>query len=260
MIPKTIHYCWFGRNPKPKLALKCIKSWKKKCPDYEIIEWNEDNFDISKAPLYVRQAYEEKKWAFVTDYVRLWAMVNFGGIYMDTDVEAKKSFDGFLKHRAFSGFEDEVNVSTGIMACEKNFPLFREFLNYYDDASFYDSNGNITYVTNVEIITDICVKKGLLRNNTLQNIEGFVLYPKDVFCPVSYHTLKLERTKETVTIHWFAGSWKTEAQRNAHKNYTDEIKRRDRIDAFVHMPNRIVKRILGEAKYNEMKEKLKRKS
>lgn len=81
MIPKTIHYCWFGRNPKPKLALKCIKSWKKKCPDYEIIEWNEDNFDIYKAPLYVRQAYEAKKWAFVTDYVRLWAMVNFGRIY-----------------------------------------------------------------------------------------------------------------------------------------------------------------------------------
>lgn len=128
--------------------------------------------------------------------------------YMDTDVEVKKFLDGFLKHRAFSGFEDEANIPTGIMACEKNFPLFGEFLNYYDDASFYDSNGNITYVTNVKIITDICVKKGLLRNNTLQNIEGFVLYSKDVFCPVSYHTLKLERTKETVTIHWFAGSWK----------------------------------------------------
>ena len=93
MIPKIIHYCWFGRNPKPKLALKCIKSWKKYCPDYEIIEWNEDSFDIESAPLYVRQAYEAKKWAFVTDYVRLYAMTKFGGIYMDTDVEVIKPLD-----------------------------------------------------------------------------------------------------------------------------------------------------------------------
>ena len=87
MIPKTIHYCWFSCNPKPKLAEKCIKSWKKHCPDYEIIEWNEDNFDLSTAPLYVRQAYEAKKWAFVTDYVRLKLVYDYGGIYMDTDVE-----------------------------------------------------------------------------------------------------------------------------------------------------------------------------
>ena len=107
MIPKTIHYVWFGRNPKPDLAVKCINSWKKYCPDYEIIEWNEDNFNLDEAPLYVRQAYEAKKWAFVSDYVRLWAMTEFGGIYMDTDVEVLKPLDRFLQNEAFSGFEDD---------------------------------------------------------------------------------------------------------------------------------------------------------
>jgi len=137
MIPKTIHYCWFGRNPKPKLAQKCIKSWKKYCPDYEIIEWNEDNFDIASAPLYVRQAYEAKKWAFVTDYVRLSAMTKFGGVYMDTDVEVVKPLDRFLNHDAVSGYESESCIPTGLMACREGFPLFLEFLHYYDEASFY---------------------------------------------------------------------------------------------------------------------------
>ena len=96
MIPKKIHYCWFGRNPKPKLAQKCMQSWHKYCNDYEIVEWNEDSFDLEAAPLYVKQAYEAKKWAFVTDYVRLYALYYHGGIYMDTDVEVLKSFDPFL--------------------------------------------------------------------------------------------------------------------------------------------------------------------
>ena len=110
MIPKTIHYCWFGGNPLPPLAVKCIKSWKKYCPDYEIIEWSEKNFDVSSAPLYVRQAYEAKKWAFVTDYVRLYAMTTCGGVYMDTDVELVKPIDTYLSHEAFSGFEDDTCI------------------------------------------------------------------------------------------------------------------------------------------------------
>ena len=110
MIPKIIHYCWFGRNPKPKLAEKCIKSWKKYCPEYEIIEWNEDNYDLSSAPLYVRQAYEAKRWAFVTDYIRLQVIYENGGIYLDTDVELRKSLDPLLVHQAYFGFEDEKNI------------------------------------------------------------------------------------------------------------------------------------------------------
>jgi mannosyltransferase OCH1-like enzyme len=219
MIPKTIHYCWFGRNPKPKLANKCIKSWKKYCNGYNIIEWNEDNFDISSAPLYVRQAYDAKKWAFVSDYVRLYAMVNYGGIYMDTDVEVIKPLSVFLNHKAFSGFESEKDISTGIMACEKGFPLFKEFLEYYDDAIFVNQDGSYNITTNVIIMTNICSKYGLTRNNSLQIVRDFVLYPKDVFCPISYETNKLEKTDKTVTIHWFAGSWKDAEGKKYHKRF-----------------------------------------
>ena len=254
MIPKTIHYCWFGRNPKPKLAEKCIKSWKKYCPGYEIIEWNEDNFDIASAPLYVRQAYEAKKWAFVTDYVRLWALVNYGGIYMDTDVEVIKPLDRFLSHQAFSGFEDDSHIPTGIMASEKDFPLFVEFLQYYDNAAFYNADGTISYITNVTVITNYCVAKGLIQNNTFQTIEGFALYPKEVFCPVSYQTGFLEKTKNAVTIHWFSGSWKSEAD----KKKRVAQRKAARAEFIKHIPNRIAMKILGLNRYERLKAKIKK--
>ena len=182
MIPKIIHYCWFGGNELPELAIKCLNSWKKHCKGYKIIEWNENNFDISKAPLYVRQAYEAKKWAFVSDYVRLWALVNHGGVYMDTDVQVVKPLDKFLVCNAFSGFEDDIHISTGIMGCEKDFPLFVEFLDYYNDALFLNSDGSFNTVTNVIIMTKICSGIGLEQNNKFQVIDGFALYPKDYFC------------------------------------------------------------------------------
>lgn len=254
MIPKIIHYCWFGRNPKPKLAIKCIKSWKKKCPDYKIIEWNEDNFDIMSAPLYVQQAYEMKKWAFVTDYVRLYAMVTYGGIYMDTDVEVVRSLDKFLEHKAFSGFEDGVNIPTGIMACEKDFPLFDEFLKFYDNASFINTDGSINTTTNVVIMTNICLKKGLLQNGEYQTIEDFAIYPKDVFCPVSYETGQLVRTRRTCTIHWFAGSWHSAEMKQAHQRKIKE----EKIFRIKHTPNRIMRRLIGNQAYEKIRIQLKR--
>lgn len=258
MIPKTIHYCWFGRNPKPQLAEKCIKSWKKHCPDYMIIEWNEENFDISSAPLYVQQAYEAKKWAFVTDYVRLYAMVNFGGIYMDTDVEVVKPLDRFLQHEAFSGFEDEVNIPTGIMACEKGFPLFEELLCFYDDASFFNPDGTMNLTTNVKIITNNCLKHGLELNGKYQVVQGFALYPKDYFCPVSYKTGRLEKTKNTAAIHWFAGSWQPRDIKERRMAIIQEVQKADRIHNMTHLPNRILHVILGKERYENLKRRLKK--
>ena len=206
MIPKTIHYCWFGRNEKPKLAQKCIASWKKFCPDYEIIEWNEDNFDIN-ACLYVKEAYQCKKYAFVTDYVRLYVMYTYGGIYMDTDVEVTKTLDSFLMHHAFSGFESDIHIPTGIMASEQGFPLFNHLLSYYENISFYDSSGNPNLTTNVTTITNMLTSKGFVPNGKYQEIEGFALYPKDYFCPYTPSTGILEKTSNTAAIHWFNKSW-----------------------------------------------------
>lgn len=255
MIPKIIHYCWFGRNPKPELAYRCIESWKKHCPDYEIREWNEDNFDIVAAPLYVRQAYEAGKWAFVTDYVRLWAMTAFGGIYMDTDVEVLKPLDPFLHHRAFSGFENATDIPTGIMACEKDFPLFQTLLCYYDDAVFFLPDGTVNLVTNVVTITKLCLEKGLVQNNTYQEIDGFALYPKEYFCPISYMTNQMEQTENTVTIHWFSGSWKDDKIR------AEEYARGRRLTMrhnLIHIPHRILHAILGEHGYEKLKSMLKK--
>ena len=206
MIPKKIHYCWFGGNPLPEETKIYIESWKKYCPDYEIIEWNEKNFDLN-CNIYIQEAYQAKKWAFITYYVRLYVMYNYGGIYMDTDVEVIKSLDPYLNNKAFSGFETFTDIPTGIMASEKGFPLFKEFLDYYKDRHFIMNDGSYDMTTNVVIITNICKKYGLKRNNTKQTIQGFTLYPSDYFCPKSHTTHKITLTDNTVTIHHFAGSW-----------------------------------------------------
>lgn len=206
MIPKIIHYCWFGNGELTKLAQKCIASWEKYCPEYTIKRWDENVFDVS-SNRYVKEAYEAGKWAFVTDYVRLYALLREGGIYMDTDVEVVKSLDTFLNHKAFSGFQKTKEIPTGIMAGEAGFGLFQELLNDYEDRSFilpgkrYNDTNNVTYITNT------CLLKGLKLNNQYQEIEGFALYPSDYFCAKDYLTGELKMTDRTCTIHHFAGSW-----------------------------------------------------
>lgn len=206
MIPKKIHYCWFGGNPLSALAIKCIDSWKKYCPDYEIIEWNENNFDINCCD-YVKEAYKAKKWAFVSDVARLYALVNYGGIYMDTDVEVLKPLDDLLLKDAFSGFESKKRIPTGIMACVQKHPLFVEFLNEYDNTHFIHNDGTLNMTTNVERITKTCLTYGINLNNSEQTIKGFTLYPKDYFCPKDAITQKIIVTKNTYTIHHFNASW-----------------------------------------------------
>ena len=182
MIPKVIHYCWFGRNPLPELTVKCIESWKKFCPDYEIVRWDESNFDIASCD-YAREAYEAKKYAFVSDYARLKVLVDHGGVYMDADVEVIKPLDKFLSEQAFSGFDSLITIPTGIMACEKGFALFADMLREYDTRHFILSDGSFDLTTNVITITNHCKPLGFIPNNTKQTINGFTLYPKDYFCP-----------------------------------------------------------------------------
>lgn len=217
MIPKTIHYCWFGGNPMPKLAKECIKSWKKFCPDYEIKEWNESNFDLDMFP-YAREAYDAKKYAFVTDVVRLYALYNEGGIYMDTDVELLKPLDAFLHHHAFSGFEAEDRVPTGIMASEQGGRWAKENLEYYNGKHFLKEDGTPDLTTNVSIITEYMLNNGLVLNNTYQDIAGlFTMYPKDYFCPKDFLTQEMDVTDNTTCIHHFNMSWHSVAIRRRWK-------------------------------------------
>lgn len=235
-IPKVIHYCWFGKGEKPKLAKKCIKSWKKYLPDYEIIEWNEENFDINSNQ-YVKEAYESKKYAFVSDYVRLYALCNYGGIYMDTDVEVIKSLDEFLVHDAFSGFESLQDAMTGIMGCKKNFNLFKEFLDYYTDRSFIKENEELDTTTNVRIMNNILNKCGLISNNELQTVNGLTIYPKTYFCPLSFNSIESEFSNNTYTIHHFSGSWMTKEEKKVMHNMKKYSKRKKFLCKFLSERN-----------------------
>lgn len=208
MIPKVIHYCWFGRGQMPKLALKCIESWKKYCPDYEIKEWNEDNFDLDLYP-YVREAYDARKFAFVTDVVRLYALYHEGGIYMDTDVEVIKPLDSLLAYDAVSGFESPTQIQTGLMASRDGHPLFKELLDEYNGIHFVRPDGTLDITTNVIRISNTCREYGLRLDNTLQTVRGFTLLPKDYLCPIEHEGHKLHLTENTLCIHHFAGSWVT---------------------------------------------------
>ena len=199
------------------MAERCIKSWREHCPDYSIVRWDESNFDVSQNQ-YCREAYELGKWAFVSDYARLWVLVHEGGIYMDTDVELTKSLDPFLGETAFSGFESVGSVQTGLMASQNGFPLFEKMLSDYEFRSFILPDGTLNTTTNVEYITEMCVRNGLILNGKKQTVADFTLFPQEYFCPKNYISKELEVTPNTYAIHHFDGSWLPEELRLYHSN------------------------------------------
>lgn len=206
MIPKKIHYCWFGRNPLPDSALKCIASWKKFLPDYEIIEWNEDNFDVNSIP-YTRQAYEAKKYAFVSDYARFKILYEHGGLYFDTDVEVIRPMDDILSRGGFMGYENERHVAPGLgMASEPGTPLYAEIINHYSTELFKTDTGFNTNTVG-EHVTAILKRHGLTYTGDIQKIGDVFIYPPEWFNPLDDATGRLRTTKNTVSIHWYTKSW-----------------------------------------------------
>ena len=211
MIPKIIHYCWFGGKRLSEDAKKYIESWRKFCPDYVIMEWNEANFDVNSIP-YVKEAYEQKKWAFVSDYARLYALKNYGGIYLDTDVEIIKKLDSFLQNEAFIGAESKYSICTAVIGAEKNAKFIEELMHLYDDIHFV-SGKKIDTTPNSQRIF-----KYLEANYNYRNSEfpicwnNCTLYPKDYFSPINCYTFKQEITDNTYCIHRFAGTWKNKSE------------------------------------------------
>lgn len=215
MIPKIIHYCWFGNNEIPASARKCIDSWKKYFPDYEIKEWNESNFDINCIS-YVKEAYEQEKWAFVSDYARFWILYTYGGIYFDTDVEVIASFDDILETGNFMGTEinhNKIRVAPGLgLGCEAGLELYGEMLEYYSTLHFVKNKDN-TYPTVVEHTTELLKKYGYKGKEKIENIAGVTIYPPEYFCPMNYSTGALVITNHTHSIHHYTASWQTPYER-----------------------------------------------
>lgn len=209
VIPQVIHCCWFGGKPLTPLAQKCIESWNKYLPEYPIITWNEKTFDVDSVP-FTQEAYNCKKYAFVSDYVRLWALYHYGGIYMDTDVEVIKDLDKFMNFQAFSGFEQKNYMPTGIMAAVPHHPWIHRMLEHYRGRSFFNPDGTMDLKPNVIFMTELAKKEfGLKRGNELQILKDDVhIFPNDYFCPMVWETREIKLTPNTHTIHHFAYSWK----------------------------------------------------
>lgn len=207
MIPKIIHYCWFGKKEKPEIIKRCISSWQKYLPDYEIIEWNEDNFDIDKY-CFTKEAYGIENYAFVSDYVRVYALYNYGGVYLDTDTEILGSLDEFLSQPSFWGFEEKNYIATSIIGAECHNELIKDFLDYYDNLSLYDENGYIQKFTNVLVVTELLKNRGIALNGVLQTVEGVAtIYPQEYFSPYDYINCYMKKTDNSVAVHHFHKSW-----------------------------------------------------
>ena len=210
MIPKIIHYCWFGKGAMPELVERCIASWRTHMPDWEYRLWTEDNFDVTTAPRYVQEAYAAKKYAFVSDYVRLWALEREGGLYLDTDVEVLRSFDPLLSDIAFIGLEESKALLPGtcVMGCEAHCEWVKDMLATYENATFLKEDGSLDLTTNVQRLGAKMVEGGLQHERKIQYLPqwGLRVYTHDYFSPIT-STRVIRKSKNTYCIHRFAGTW-----------------------------------------------------
>ena len=241
MIPKKIHYCWFGNNPKSKLIRKCIASWKEKLPDWEVIEWTEANYDVEKND-YVKEAYRQQKWAFVVDFARFDILREHGGIFLDADVEILKDIpEEILRNEVFTGFETASKVAPGlIFGAIPNHPILTDIIEVYNKKKFGETiDGRIENI--VDIVTGILEEKGLVKDNSFQVVENVAIYPKEYFCCFDHETQSFDIKEETISIHHYAASW----SRWNRKLYFRTIK--------------VAAQILGKERYLKIKRMIKRK-
>lgn len=217
-IPHVINYVWFGGGKHTALQKKCMKSWKKFCPDYDIIRWDETNFDVSSAPLYVRQAYEAKKWAFVSDYARIKILYENGGLYFDTDTEIIKDISHLVENNAFLAFENDNMVTTGVSGCCRGDKIYGELLESYDNRDFYDKNGNMNTIVTGEYTTEVFLRHGLKTGGKEQMVENWKIYPFSFFYPIKVINSNTYYTDDTCIVHWFEGTWFPEEYKRARRH------------------------------------------
>ena len=249
-IPRTIHYCWFGDKELPESARKCIESWKKYCPDYEIRRWSEGDIDLS-SNAYTREACQAGAWGFVPDYLRLWIIYHYGGIYLDTDVQMIRSFDPLLENYAFAGMETVEYVALGLgFGSEKGNPLIREHMDLYEKIHFLNPDGSRNRTPSPRYTTPLFEKHGFVPGKGgIQTIDCCVVYPPEYFCPKSFETGITRVTPSTYSIHQFDASWYSlEEQVRKEKRWTEAKK-----DYWLHLPNRAARKVLGDGLYEKVK-------
>lgn len=253
MIPKKIHYCWIGGNPLPESVKKCIRSWEKYCPDYEIIEWNESNYDFTKNN-YMKEAFEAKKWGFVPDYARLDIIYEYGGIYLDTDVEMVRSFDDLLKYEGFAGFETDqyVNLGQGFGA-ESGNQIITSLMDSYEKLRFVDEGGKLNMIASPELNTDVLEELGLVRNGKMQQIGGFAFLPSDYLCPKSLNDGIIRKTDNTYSIHHFDATWYSEEQQKEKLKRWKEKQKKEKQKKIRMQIKKIGLKILGEDLYKKIR-------
>jgi len=240
-IPKIIHYCWLGRNEYPELVRRCLASWREKLKDYEIKCWNEDNFDVNICQ-YTREAYYAKKYAYVSDYIRVYVLYHEGGIYLDTDVEVLKDFDELLDNRAFAGFETRRYLGTGILGSRKGNPFFRELLEYYTNKPFLLDNGGYDLTPNPVLGTDLCKRQGLILNGKKQKLANITVYTQNFFCPYDKASGNLKITENTYCIHYYSRSWLSSEKKEVMKKRTEIARKYGRYAGYLYYGFSVIRR------------------